>query len=94
MHLEGIAILHFECVGCICGLDALTVEEEAHGLDILALTLAEGRHKFLELCGSLDLKEDLIVVVCDLDVEVLGGRSSALVALRSTVVGHFRGGAG
>lgn len=81
-------------IGCVCGLNALAVEEEAHGLDVLALALAEGRHELLELCGPLDLEEDLVVVVCDLDVEVLGRRSSALVALGSTVIGHFRRGAG
>lgn len=38
----------------------------------LALTLAEGVHELLELGGALDLEENLVVVVGDLDVQVLG----------------------
>lgn len=40
----------------------------------LALALAEGIHQLLELRGALDLEEDLVVVVGNLDVEVLGLR--------------------
>jgi len=35
------------------------------------LSFAEGIHQLLEGGGTLDLEEDLIVVVGDLDVEVL-----------------------
>lgn len=35
------------------------------------MPLAEGIHQLLQLGSSLDLEEDLIVVVCDLDVEML-----------------------
>lgn len=53
--------------------DSLSVEEEAHTLGRLALSLAEGIHEFLELSGALDLEEDLVVVIRDLDVQMLRG---------------------
>ena len=35
------------------------------------MTLAEGVHELREGGGTLDFEEDLVVVVCDLDVEML-----------------------
>lgn len=36
------------------------------------MAVAEGVHEFLQLCGAFDLEEDLVVVVRDLDVQMLG----------------------
>lgn len=52
------------------GVDALTVEEEATALRLLALSLAEGIHELLQLCRALDLEEDFIVVIGHLDIKV------------------------
>ncbi|KAI6754342.1 hypothetical protein HG530_012856 [Fusarium avenaceum] len=61
---------------CVRGLDSRAVEEESHGAGGLSLAFAEGTHQLLELCGTLDLEEDFVVVVGNLDVQVLrvGGR--------------------
>lgn len=59
-------------VGGVGGLDARAVKQEAHGAEALALALAERSHQLLKLSRALDLEEDLVVVVGDLDVEVLG----------------------
>jgi hypothetical protein len=68
-------------LGVIGRVDSGAVEEEAHASEGLALTLAEGIHELLQLGCALDLEEDLVVVVGDLDVEVLGLlRSLVLVA--------------
>lgn len=72
---------------CISRLDSGALEEEAARGDGLALPLAKGRHELLQLGGSLDLEEDLVVVVADFDVQVLrvgrlfglGGRASVLI---------------
>lgn len=90
MDLEGIAILHLERIGCISGLDSRAVEKKSHGAGRLSLALAKGSHKLLKLCSALDLEEDLVVVVGNLDVEVLGVGGCLLA--RSPVfvlVGHF-----
>ena len=71
-------------LGSIIGSHPCTVEKKSHSGHLLALTLAESVHQFLQWCGPLDLEEDFIVVVCDLDIQVLNGRSR-LVLLR----GHF-----
>ena len=55
-------------------LYASTIEQETNGARLLPLTITEGVHKFLEGSGTLDLEEDLVVVVRHLDVEMLGGR--------------------
>lgn len=59
-------------LGIVGRVDSGAVEEEANAGEGLALTLAEGVHELLQLGGTLDLEEDLVVVVGDLDVEVLG----------------------
>ena len=59
-------------LGVVGRVDSGAVEEEANAGEGLALTLAEGVHELLQLGGTLDLEEDLVVVVGDLDVEVLG----------------------
>jgi len=76
-------------VGAILRLDPLSVKEEAHTRDVLALPVAECIHKFPELSAPLDLEENLIVVVGDLDIEVL--RLATLFWLllrRRAVIGH------
>lgn len=61
------------------------------------MALAEGGHKLLELGRSLDLEEDLVVVVRHLDVEVLVAAGRGIGALSrgaSAVVftGHLKRG--
>jgi hypothetical protein len=58
-------------LGCVSGLHACTLEQEAHAIQRLALTVAKGRHQLLELCRLLDLEEDFVVVVRHLNVQVL-----------------------
>jgi hypothetical protein len=77
-------------------LHTTTIEEEADGVGSLALSLTEGIHELLQGSGSLDLEEDLIVIVGDLDVEMFadGGtfwllgraRASVLIGSRHLVV--------
>ena len=59
------------------------IEQEAATGESLALPLTESIHQLLQLRGTLDLEEDLIVVVGHLDVEVLG------LLLRFVVCGAF-----
>ena len=68
MDLERVAVLHLEGVGRVGRLDALALKEEAHRVQALALTLAKGVHELVELGRTLDLEEDLVVVIRDLDV--------------------------
>lgn len=76
-------------LGIVGWVHSLSIEQEAHAGRGLALALAEGIHKLLELSRALDLEKDLIVVVGDLDVEVLAGSLLlGLVPGRATVVGH------
>lgn len=72
-------------------LHSRAVKQEPHRVEGLALALAKGRHELLELGAALDLEEDLVVVVGDLDVEVLGvgGRGLAIAwGLVLVVLGH------
>lgn len=50
-------------VGSVGGLDSLAVVQEADTCNRLALTLAVGLHKLLELCGTLDLEENFGLVL-------------------------------
>lgn len=71
-------------------MDSRAIEKKSHGAGRLSLALAKGSHKLLKLCSALDLEEDLVVVVGNLDVEVLGVGGCLLA--RSPVfvlVGHF-----
>lgn len=58
-------------VRTISWVDARTVEKKSNRGGCLPLALAEGVHELREGGGSLDLEEDLIVVVSDLNVQVL-----------------------
>lgn len=78
----------------IRGLDSRAVEQEAHRVERLALALAKGRHELLELGAALDLEEDLIVVVRDFDVEVLGVGGRVLAIGGGLVVVVFGHGCG
>lgn len=53
-------------------MDALALEQKPHRGGSLALPLAKGGHEFLEFGAALDLEKDLVVVIRDFDVEVLG----------------------
>lgn len=57
-------------IWAIARIDARSIKQEANGCHLLALAIAESIHELLESGGSLDLEEDLVVVICDLDVEV------------------------
>ena len=59
-------------VWVVCSCYALTVEQESYARDVLSLAVAESVHELAKGSGALDLEEDLVVVVGDLDVEVLG----------------------
>jgi len=71
VHLERVAVLHFERFWRVRGLHTSAVEQESDSSRNLALTIAEGVHQLLQLCSPLDLEEDLIVAVGNLDVQVL-----------------------
>lgn len=91
MHFESVAVCHLKRVRGIRWLHSRAVKQESHRVEGLALALAKGRHELLELGAALDLEEDLVVVVGDLDVEVLGvGRRVLAIAWRLVVVvfGH------
>ena len=66
-------------LGVVGRVDARAVEEEAHASEGLALTVAEGIHELLQLGCALDLEEDLVVVVGDLNIQVLGLLRSLLL---------------
>lgn len=51
-------------------LHACTVKKEAHRADGLALAFAKRIHQLLQLGAALDLEEDLVIVICDLDVQM------------------------
>lgn len=70
-------------VGSVLGANSCTVEQEANGSHLLPLTLTEGVHQLLQLGRALDLKEDLIIVVGDLNVEVLRGSRAFLLGRHS-----------
>lgn len=74
----------------VCGVDSGAIEEEAHAGGRLALTLTEGVHELLELSGTLDLEEHLVVVVGDLDVQVLGLLGSFVLVARRRRRGRLR----
>lgn len=62
----------------ICALHTGSLKEESNRARGLALTLAERAHELLELGGSLDLEEDLVVVIRHFDIQVLGVTGSLL----------------
>lgn len=69
--------------------DSLTIEEKPDCLRIFALSIAEGVHQLLEFRTPLYLEEDLIVIICDLDVEVFGSLWLLLCTIRRLVlIGH------
>lgn len=72
-------------------VNALPIEQEPHTVWRLALTLTERVHQLLERSGSLDFKEDLVVGVCDFDVEVFGLVVCLCSAIWRTAVGHGEG---
>lgn len=93
VHLESVAVLHFERVRGVSRLHTLTLEEETDRRHVLALALAKGVHELLKLGTALDLEEDLVVIICHLNIEVLStsGISVRTLASRASivvVVGH------
>lgn len=77
----------------IGGVDPRAVEQEAHGGYLFPLTIAEGVHELGELGRPFDFEEDLVVVVGDFDVEMLGFGLLVWVAASGAgglvAVGHF-----
>lgn len=80
-------------VGGVALLNSLALEQETHGLDVLALSFAKGSHQLLKLSGTLDLEEHFVVVVRDLDVQVLAtGRGVLSLSRRAAALvlaGHL-----
>jgi hypothetical protein len=72
------------------------IKQEPQGLYVLALALAERSHEFVKLGGLLNLKENLVVAISDLDVEVLGTLGSFLLdaMARLVLVRHCASGGG
>ena len=64
-------------IGRIFWANPGAVEQKANSGHLLSLAFAECIHELLQLRCALDLEENLIVVIGDLNVKVLGGRSSA-----------------
>lgn len=59
-------------IGTIRSLNTSTIEQEPDGREVLALTVAERVHQLRKGRCPLDLEEDLIVIVCYFDIQVLG----------------------
>jgi hypothetical protein len=79
-------------VGAICRIYTSTVKQEPDSFQVLALAFAKRVHQLGKGGGSLDFKEDFVVVVRHFDVEVFGLGLFVGVAASSwglTVVGHF-----
>lgn len=75
-------------VRSVGGLYTLALEEETDRCHVLALSLAEGVHKLLELSTTLDLEEHLVVVVCNFNVQMLctAGIGVRALASRAAVI--------
>ena len=54
----------------ISWVDPCTIEKKSHRGGCFPLALAEGVHKLRKLGGAFDFKEDLVVVVRDLNIQV------------------------
>ena len=52
--------------------DSLAIKQESHCLNLFALSFAESVHQLLQLCRPLDLEEDLVVVIGNFYVQMLG----------------------
>jgi len=74
----------------VCRVDTSSIEEKANAAGLLPLAITERIHELLKSRCTLDLEEDLIVVVCDLNVEMFRCWSFLWFARprRSVVVGH------
>lgn len=75
-------------IWCVLLSDSLTVKEEPYCPYVLALSLAESIHQLLQLSASLDLEEDLIVIVGDFDVEMLDGWRRITSCTILFLIGH------
>jgi len=57
-------------LGCVAVNNTMVVEEEALGLRIDALLCTIGCDNLAQLCGQLDLEEDLVLsIILQFDVE-------------------------
>jgi len=83
VNLKSIAIRHFKRIRAVLRSYASTIEEKADRVGSLALSLTKRVHELFQLGGALDFEKDLIVVVCDFDVEMLGLRSTFGLLLRT-----------
>ena len=68
--LEAAAAGCTYCVRVISRPNPSAFEQKSDTRDVLALAITKGIHEFAELGCALDLKEDLVVVIGDLDVEM------------------------
>lgn len=73
------------CVRRVLRSHSGAVKKKTDGGGLFSLPFTEGIHKLLKLCRPLDLEENLIVVIGDLDVEMLGSASLGLSLWR---IGH------
>lgn len=61
-----------DCLWAICQANPCAFKQEAKGGWRFALSLTECVHELLQLGGPLDLEEDLIVIIGNFDIQVLG----------------------
>jgi len=74
MNLESVTVRHIEPIGSVIVVDLHAVKQKSDGVPVFALTVAECAHELVELGTLLDLEEDLVIIVCDFDIEVLASR--------------------
>jgi len=94
VNLKSVTILHVKRIWAIGRLYATAIEQKPDRVGSLALSLTEGIHQFLEGSCTLDLKEYLIVVVRNFDVEMLSLSTFGLIGGGASVVvvaGHVVG---
>lgn len=57
-------------IRCVSWLDTRAFKQESHSAGTLALAFAKCVHQLFQFGASLDLEEDLVIVVGDFDIEV------------------------
>lgn len=82
MSLDCVAVLNLQSLGGVGIGDTLAVVQKSQRRLLLALSLAKGVNQLLELCGLLDLEENLRRRVGHLDVDVLGAVDLGLGFIR------------
>lgn len=79
-------------VGCVVWSHSRAVKEEADCGHLLALSVAKGIHKLLQLCRALNLEEHFTAVIRDLDIQMVGrSRSPFLGRWSRLLIRHGEG---